>query len=163
MSALLGKKTWQALLLLAVLEVLCVGAGMGVPIFAILLGFPVGWWLARRTTAASAGGAPTSPESMRTVFVSALVPSIMTFAFMVAIWLPQLTLLWRRDFDVANWGIPLWLYTPMASFIGWMVLMVVVSPALQLLAAVFGAYVALMGGPGRDNASRPAAEAPVAD
>jgi len=156
-------KTWQTLLLLAGLEALCVGAGMGVPIFAILLGFPVGWWLARRAMTVAPAGAPTSPEALRTVFVSALVPCMMTLAFMVAIWLPQLTLLWKPGFDVANWGIPLWLYTPMASFIGWMVLMVVVSPALQLLAAVFGAYVVLMGGSGREDASRPAAEAPVPD
>ncbi len=38
------KRRW-ALLLYAALDVICVGAGMGVPIFCILLGLPVGWWI----------------------------------------------------------------------------------------------------------------------
>jgi hypothetical protein len=36
------------------------------------------------------------------------------------------------------------LYEPKASFIGWQVLMIGLSPALQLLAIVFGAYVTLV-------------------
>lgn len=151
-------KTWHALLLLAALETLCIGAGMGVPIFAILFGFPVGWWLARRAMAAAPAGAPASPESLRTVFVSALVPCLMTFVFMAAIWLPQLALLSKPGFDVAEWGIPLWLYTPMASFVGWMVLMVVISPILQLLAVIFGAYLTLMSRGNRGDASQSHAE-----
>ena len=134
-------KTWKALLLLVVLETLCVGLGMGVPVFAILLGFPVGWWLGRRATLERA----TSAMSLRDVLVRALVPSAITLAYMVVIWGPQLLRLRDPAFDVATWGIPLWLYTPMASFVGWMALMVVVSPVLQLLTTVFGAYVAMMG------------------
>jgi hypothetical protein len=36
------RRRW-ALLLYAALNVICVGAGMGVPIFCILIGLPVGW------------------------------------------------------------------------------------------------------------------------
>ena len=33
---------------IGLLDVFLIGMGMGVPFFAILLGFGVGWWLARR-------------------------------------------------------------------------------------------------------------------
>jgi hypothetical protein len=139
-------RRWQALVLLALLEIFCVGAGMGVPAFVILLGFPVGWWLGRRATLDQ----PTSAMGLRDVLRAALVPSAATLVLMAAIWLPQLRMLADPAFDAAQWGIPLWLYTPMASFVGWMVLMVVVSPVLQLLATVFGAAIAM---------SRPVSEA----
>jgi hypothetical protein len=43
--------------------------------------------------------------------------------------------------DIANFGIPMILYEPLASFIGWIVLMVLISPLLQVLTTVFGASV----------------------
>jgi hypothetical protein len=46
--------------------------------------------------------------------------------------------------DIANFGMPLILFEPRASFLGWLVLMVVVSPVLQFLVTVFGAHVALL-------------------
>jgi len=36
------------------------------------------------------------------------------------------------------------LYEPKASFIAWLVLMIFISPFLQLLATVFGGYMALV-------------------
>ena len=46
--------------------------------------------------------------------------------------------------DLANFGIPMILYGPQASFIGWLVLMIVISPFLQLLATLFGAHVTML-------------------
>jgi catechol 2,3-dioxygenase-like lactoylglutathione lyase family enzyme len=40
-------------------------------------------------------------------------------------------------------GLPLILYDPLASFIGWLALMIVVSPALQFVVTIFGAWVAV--------------------
>jgi hypothetical protein len=36
------------------------------------------------------------------------------------------------------------LYEPEASFIGWMLLMIIISPFLQLITSVFSGYLALM-------------------
>ena len=38
----------KAFLIYIIIDVLCVGLGMGVPFFSIILGFPVGWYLAKR-------------------------------------------------------------------------------------------------------------------
>jgi len=140
MTRFYSMRTWQALLLLGVLETLCIGVGMGVPVFAILLGFPVGWWLARR----HAPDGRVTRAVLRRVWTGALVPASMTLAFMLVIWAPKFSLLSEPGFDAAEWGIPLVLYTSRASFFGWMGLMIVVSPSLQLLATVFGAYATLL-------------------
>jgi hypothetical protein len=50
MHTLLTLKRRWALLLYAALDVICAGFGMGVPIFCILLGLPVGWAIALRVT-----------------------------------------------------------------------------------------------------------------
>ena len=62
---------------------------------------------------------------------------------MAVIWLPALRLLKLPEADLANFGIPLILYEPLPSFIGWMVLMVLISPFLQVLTTVFGAVLKL--------------------
>jgi hypothetical protein len=64
----------------------------------------------------------------------------MTFAIMAVIWLPQLRKLAEPGFDAEEYGIPMILYTSTASFIAWIVLVVVISPFLQLMASVFSAY-----------------------
>jgi hypothetical protein len=45
--------------------------------------------------------------------------------------------------DLANFGIPLILFDPRASFIGWIVLMTIISPILQVLATAFASSVRL--------------------
>ncbi len=42
--------------------------------------------------------------------------------------------------DLANFGIPLILFDPTASFVGWLALMIVISPFLQFLMTLFGAH-----------------------
>ncbi len=46
--------------------------------------------------------------------------------------------------DLANFGIPPILYEPRASFIGWLVLMIAISPVLQLLTTLLGSHLALI-------------------
>jgi hypothetical protein len=51
-KTLLNLKTGWALVVFLLLDTLCVGLGMGVPIFCIGFGFLVGWYLSRRFMAA---------------------------------------------------------------------------------------------------------------
>jgi hypothetical protein len=53
-------------------------------------------------------------------------------------------MIWDPKADLANFGIPLILYDPKMSFIGWLILMIVISPFLQLMSAVFTAFITLM-------------------
>jgi hypothetical protein len=124
------------------LDTLCVGAGMGVPIFAILIGFAVGWFLPRFL--------PPGPEaakpSRKSIFRAAFLFGGFTFALMAILWLPALPMLWNSQADLANFGIPLLLFEPRASFIAWELLMIVISPFLQVLAIIFGADLRLLFG-----------------
>jgi len=111
---------------LAVLDVISVGAGMGVPVFAILLGFVVGWRLARR-------------HGLRRALTRSALLSGLTLAMMIAIWAPKFALLAQPGFDASEWGIPLVLYTSTASFFGWQALMIAGGPVLQFMAAATSA------------------------
>jgi hypothetical protein len=123
-----------------VADTLSVGAGMGVPIFAILLGFVVGWFLPGVVVPAG----PTVPPTRRDITKGALLASLYTFLLMLIIWGPTVPMLWDSQADLANFGIPMILYEPLASFIGWEVLMIAISPFLQLLAIVFAADLRLL-------------------
>ncbi len=129
----------RAAVLYVALDVLCVGMGMGVPIFCIALGFPTGWVLAGMV----ARRATSFRKILRSVLKYAILTVIPTFLMMLAIWGPPFFMLFDPAADIANFGIPMWLFEPKASFIGWHVLMIVVSPFLQLLTTIFAAYLAL--------------------
>ena len=120
--------------LLALIDVVAVGMGMGVPAFAILLGFPAGWWVART-------------RGLRTALLWGAALAALTLAMMLVIWGPQFALISAPDFDAAEWGIPLVLYTSEASFWGWQALMIVISPVLQFMASATAA--ALVSASGR--------------
>ncbi len=123
------------------LDVICVGLGMGVPFFCILLGFPCGLYLTRRMLLA----APGTREALRSVFALSAAAASVTLVLMAVIWgQAQLPMLLDPAADLAHFGIPLILYSPRASFIGWFVLMVLISPFLQLLMALFGSYLVLL-------------------
>jgi len=111
---------------ITLIDVVAVGLGMGVPIFAILLGFAAGWWTARK-------------RGLRTGLAWGASLAAVTLAMMAVIWGPKFALLGDPSFDAAEWGIPLVLYTSRASFWGWQTLMIAVSPALQFMAAATAA------------------------
>lgn len=123
-----------------IIDLLCVAMGMGVPFFCILFGFPIGWYITRRLIIAEA--------SVRDVLekegLYAVVTSIFTFVVMCAIWCPTIPMLFNPHADFVNFGIPMILYDPKISFIGWLVLMIFVSPFLQLLTTVFASYLTLL-------------------
>jgi len=128
------------LAIFAFLDLVCVGLGMGVPIFCILFGLPVGWYIALRIT--------TRPrqvgQMLDKVLAGAALTSTFTFVVMGLLWGRYVVMLFDPLADLANFGIPLILYDPTASFIGWLVLMILISPFLQLLMTLFGAHLTLL-------------------
>jgi len=121
------------------LDILAVGAGMGVPIFAILLGFVVGWF----SPSVLSNTASHVRQLLRVCLIAAGATSGLTFLLMLVIWGPITRMLFDPLADIANFGIPLILYEPKASFIGWIVLMIIISPLLQALASGFTSSVRL--------------------
>ncbi|MFH1569959.1 MAG: hypothetical protein ABIL09_18345 [Gemmatimonadota bacterium] len=146
MHRLYNLKTKWALVLYAVFDVLGVGLGMGVPIVCIALGLPAGWVVARR----AAGHADTREQLARSLRGAALVAGI-TFVLMAGFWGPWFVLLLDPAADLARLGMPLLLYEPTASFVGWLVLMIFISPFLQFLMAVLGVHLAILWGPSGAN------------
>jgi hypothetical protein len=133
-------KPQRAFLFYLVFEILAIGMGMGVPIFCILLGFVVGWY--------SAGSLATQIENvtrlLKRLLQYALITAGVTFLGMGVIWGQSIRLLFDPNADLVNFGMPLILYEPKASFIGWLVLMIGISPFLQLLMTLLGAHQTLL-------------------
>jgi hypothetical protein len=131
------KPVWT-IALFVILDIISAGMGMGVPIFCILLGLPVGWYCAMRITATA-----TEARLILTKIVQyAAVTSVFTLILMLVIWSQAIGMLFDPAADLVNFGIPQILYEPMASFVGWLALMIVISPFLQFLMALFGAHLA---------------------
>jgi hypothetical protein len=137
MNRLLTLNKWVVAAAYVVLDVVCVGMGMGVPIFCIALGFPVGWYIAARAVRSTSH---LGPVLKRTV-VQATLTSAVTFALMTLIWGTSARMLLDPAADFANFGIPMILYEPKVSFVGWLVLMIFISPFLQLLTTLFASHV----------------------
>jgi len=129
-----------ALIAYAVMDVLCAGLGMGVPLFCILLGLPVGGFGAVRAWLFVPGLVGVLKRSLR----YALLTSLVTVVMMAAIWGRLIPLLFHPVINPGNMGLPLLLYEPRASLIGWLVLMIFISPFLQFLMTVFGSFATLL-------------------
>ncbi len=141
MDKLIALKPLWALLLFTLLNVIFIGMGMGVPFFCILMGIPLGWFLVLYVTARTSG----MREVMWKVLTYAAIAASITIVGMLIIWLPISTVLFDPSNDLSTTGVPLILYEPRASFIGWLGLMILVSPVLQLLTTLFGAWLTLLG------------------
>jgi len=131
-------KKIKYLLILITLELFLTAMGMGVPIFLIVFGFFFGFFLARKILVLN------RKNSLRTIFNHSLLASGFSFLIMLGIWGTYFLNIFDKNFDIVNSGIPMILYEPFASFIGWTVLMIFISPFLQFLMALFGAYVVLI-------------------
>ncbi len=140
MRKVFSLKIGWALAIFAFLDTICMGLGMGVPIFCILFGLPVGWYIARRIA--------TRPFDTRRMLSKMLLGAALTSAFtfvgMALLWGPWIARLFDPAANLANLGAPLILYEPVASFIGWLVLMIVISPFLQLLMTLLGSHLTLL-------------------
>jgi len=140
-NKLLSIKAKTAVILYLLFDIFCVGMGMGVPIFCILFGFPLGWYCAKRAVIIS----NEAVKQLKLVLYYAIITSAVTFVIMALIWggsmVPRLL---SPEGDFTNFGIPMILFKPKASFIGWLVLMVFISPFLQMLATIFGAHISFL-------------------
>lgn len=140
MHDIFSLKIGWALAIFAFLDLVCVGMGMGVPIFCILFGLPVGWYIARRITTRTFG----TEGMLRQMLVGAALTSAFTFIGMALLWGRCVAMLFDPTADLVNFGIPQILYEPRASFLGWLVLMILISPFLQLLVTLFGSHLTLL-------------------
>jgi hypothetical protein len=122
------------------IDIFSIGAGMAVPFFCILMGIPLGWFLVLYVTARISG----AREVMWKVLVYAAIAAGITMVGMLILWFPIGTMLFDTGNDLSTSGVPLILYEPRASLIGWLGLMIVISPVLQLLTTLFGAYLTLL-------------------
>lgn len=139
LKKLLKSNTKTLVILYLLIDTLCVGAGMGVPFFPILFGFPLGWFLAQRISAST-----SQPHLVNLkILKSALLAASFTFILMVIIWGRAALMLFNQASDFQNFGHPFILYEPKASFIGWLILMIFISPFLQLLTTISAAFVTL--------------------
>lgn len=152
MDRLFSLRIGWAFALFAFLDILCVGLGMGVPIFCILLGLPVGWYLARRIMP----GARSTEQMLRKLLLGAALTSTLSLLLMAVLWGPSVAMLFDPAADLAEFGIPLILYEPLASFVGWLVLMIVISPFLQFLMTLFASHVTVLWQLSRSGSGSPA-------
>ena len=140
MDRILRLNTKTAFAIFVIVDLVCVGMGMGVPLACILFGFFVGWYIAKRATVAT-----TNVEDILwKVLVQAIATSAFTFVVMSAIWGRTIPMIFNPSADFQNFGHPFILYDPKISFIGWLVLMMAISPFLQLLTTIFGSYLTLL-------------------
>ena len=123
-----------------ILDLICIAMGMGVPIFCIFFGFLIGWYISKRVT----NDLRDFNFILKRIFGYAFINSIFTFIVMLIIWGQVIPLLFDTDADFVNFGIPLILYEPRISFIGWLFLMILISPFLQLMTTIFASFLTLL-------------------
>jgi len=140
MDRILRLNTKTAFAIFVIVDLVCVGMGMGVPLACILFGFFVGWYIAKRATVATTN----VEDTLWKVLVQAIATSAFTFVVMSAIWGRTIPMIFNPSADFQNFGHPFILYDPKISFIGWLVLMMAISPFLQLLTTTFGSYLTLL-------------------
>ena len=140
MDRILRLNTKTAFAIFVIVDLVCVGMGMGVPLACILFGFFVGWYIAKRATIATAN----VKDILWKVLVHAVITSAFTFVVMSLIWGRTIPMIFNPSADFQNFGHPFILYDPKLSFIGWLVLMILISPFLQLLTTIFGSYLTLL-------------------
>ena len=140
MSKFFKIKLGRLFLLFIIIDIFCTGAGMGVPIFCILFGFITGWVIIKiillRTNDLN--------EVLKKSIKYGILTTLVTFILMLIIWGWATIAFFNNNCDFKNFGHPLILYDPKLSFIGWLVLMIVISPILQLLTTVFSFYITLL-------------------
>jgi hypothetical protein len=140
MKKLIKLKTKTGVILYILIDIICMGMGMGVPIFCILSGFLSGWYITQRVSVS------TEPlyQKYYQIFKYSLMTVIFTFILMLVVWGRTIPMIFNPSSDFQNFGHPFILYDPKMSFIGWSILMILISPFLQLLTTIFAAFITLI-------------------
>ncbi len=128
------------ILISIIIFIILSGIGMGVPILNIFFGFWVGWYSTRRAKILY----NEQKKRFSKIFIYSLFCAGITLIMMLAIWGSTIPMLFDPTADLANFGHPMILYDPRISFMGWLVLMIIISPILQLMASIFSAFITLM-------------------
>lgn len=141
MKKLLTVRPLATLGIYVFVDIICIGMGMGVPFFCILLGLPLGWYIVKRLTVEQA----EIRDILRKMLLYAAIAAVITCLGMLLIWGTLAVVQFSNPAtDFAETGVPMILYEPKASFIGWTVLMIVISPGLQLLTTLFASHLTLL-------------------
>jgi hypothetical protein len=147
MKKLININAKAAVLLYVLVDFVCAAVGMGVPVLCIALGFPLGWYLARRVSASEG----FSRQALLKILRSSFAAAAFTLILMLGVWGWTASMLFDPATDFENFGHPFILYDPKPSFIAWLVLMIFISPSLQLLTTVFTAFLTLAARGGEDG------------
>ncbi|MBU0475561.1 MAG: hypothetical protein KKF62_15540 [Bacteroidetes bacterium] len=83
-------------------------------------------------------------EILKRLLIYSFITAGITFLGMLLLWGWSAKMLSGSDTEIANFGIPLILYEPRISLIGWLMLMIAISPFLQLLSTVFAGHLTLL-------------------
>ena len=141
LKKLLAVRPLAALGIYVFVDIICIGMGMGVPFFCILLGLPLGWYIVERLIAEQA----EIRDILRKMLLYAAIAAAITCLGMLLIWGTLAVVQFSNPAtDFVETGVPMILYEPKASFIGWIVLMIVISPGLQLLTTLFASHLTLL-------------------
>jgi hypothetical protein len=132
-------KYWVLIVISVLSTIILSGIGMGVPILNILFGFIIGWYAAKRACILY----ENLEGRLSKIFIYCLFCSGLTLILMLGIWGSKISMLFDPLSDFENFGHPMILYDPKLSFIGWLILMIIISPFLQLIASVFSAFITL--------------------
>jgi uncharacterized protein YacL len=139
MEKLIKLNTKAVIILYILIDIICAGAGMGVPIFCILSGFPLGWYITKRVSAST----EQLYQRYNNIYKYSLFAAIFTFIVMLIVWGSAILIHIHSASDIQNFGHPYILFDPKTSFIGWLILMIIISPFLQLLVTIFAAFITL--------------------
>ena len=140
MNTLLRLKRTPAAVLYLVGALVSVEAGVGMPFCCIGLGLLVGWYIARRELRHANGFARMLRRATRT----AVFTSLATFLMMAVIWGPRVGMASGPQSNLPSVGLPMTFHGAPESLIIWALLMVAISPLLQLMTTVFAAQFTIL-------------------
>jgi hypothetical protein len=133
-------KPLRVFLIFVALDIFCMGMGMGVPFFNIIFGFVVGWYLVKWISIDTS----EVKDILKRLLIYSCITAGITFLGMLLIWGWSIKILYAPVADIVNFGLPQILYEPRMSFIAWLLLMIMISPFLQLLTTVFAGHLTML-------------------
>ena len=139
MNKFFTMRYWILIVISVLTTTILSGIGMGVPILNILFGFIIGWYAVKRACLLY----ENLDKRLSKIFIYSIFCSGITLILMIGIWGSAIPMLFDPLSDFKNFGHPMILYDPKLSFIGWLVLMIIISPFLQLMTSIFSAFITL--------------------
>ncbi len=133
-------KPLKVFLIYVVLDIFFMGIGMGVPFFNIIFGFVVGWYLVKWISIDMS----ETKDILKRMLIYSCISAGVTFLGMLLIWGWSVKMLFGPVNEIENFGLPQILYEPRMSFIAWLLLMIMISPFLQLLTTVFAGNLIML-------------------